>query len=374
MKVLLIDQIAKVNYKYSFSLANGLAGQGICVYLIIDQKQEKENCVCERLCLFNTDEKNISKIRKLWNYLSSYFAILKLAKYENADIVHSEWFIFSPIDYFFLRIMKKKYGLRYVATVHDILPFNSKFYDMFFHRKLYHMADSIVLQAPGNVERFAKLFPESISKTHMIPHGHFLDYVEPQEISESQQRLGIPLNKTVFLFFGQIKKVKGVDVLLKAITLLKEQYPNMYAVIAGSVWKTDFTECEQIIAGNRLEECVKTDIRYIPDEEVKYYYSSCDICVLPYTDVYQSGVIQLAYGYRKPVVATSLSAFTQFVKEGETGFLAVPGDPVSLAGAIERALNTEKEKLARMGETGYELVRKELDWDDLVREIVKKCY
>lgn len=374
MKALLIDQIAKVNYKYSFPLANGLSNQGIEVQMVIDQKQESENCTCKRLCLFNTDEKGINKFNKMVNYVKSYAAILKLLKQEDYHIVHSEWFILSPLDYMFLRAIKLKYHIRYVATVHDILPFNRKFYDMFFHRKLYGIADSIILQAPGNVERFAKLFTESISKVHMIPHGHMLDYIEPQEQSESRQKLGIPLNKAVFLFFGQIKKVKGVDVFLRAITLLKEQYPNMYAIIAGSVWKTDFSECQKIIEYNRLGECLKTDIRYISDEEVKYYYSACDICVLPYTDVYQSGVLQLAYGYRKPVVATSLPAFTQFVKEGETGFLSEPGSVESLAGAMERALNAEKEQLAGMGEAGYEFIRRELDWNDLAERIVNECY
>lgn len=374
MRVMLVDQIAKVNYKYTFPLANGLTKQGVCVQLIIDQKKEKENCICERICLFNTSEKNSNKINKLKNYVVSYFSILKLIKHQKIDIIHSQWFIFSPVDYLFLRYIKKKYEMRYVATVHDILPFNRKFYDMYFHRKLYHIADSIILQAPANVERFAKLFPHLTDKVNVVPHGHMLDYVEPQDMQESRQRLGMPLEKTVFLFFGQIKKVKGVDDLLKAVTLLKERYPNLYVVIAGSVWKTDFSECEKIIEENQLNSCLMTDIRYIPDEEVKYFYSSCDVCVLPYTDVYQSGVIQLAYGYRKPVVATSLPAFTQFVKEGETGFLAKPSNPDSLAKAMEKAIRTDRDKLVNIGEAGYQLVCKELNWNNLAAQIVEKCY
>lgn len=374
MKVLLIDQIAKINYKYSFPLANGLTNQGVYVQLVIDKKRERENCVCERIRLFNASEKEKGKIRKLMNYVSSYFAISKLFKRESFDIIHSQWYIFSPMDYWFIKHIKRKYGIRYVATIHDILPFNRKFYDLYFHRKLYHIADSIILQTPGNVERFAKFFPNLTDKVHMIPHGHMLDYVESQDMSESRQRLGIPLNKTVFLFFGQIKKVKGVDILLKSIALLKNRYPNLYVVIAGSVWKTDFAEYQKIIEENQLNKCLKTEIRYIPDEDVKYFYSSCDVCVLPYTDVYQSGVIQLAYGYGKPVIATSLSAFTQFVKEGKTGFLAEPGNPDSLAAAMERALNTENEKLAGMGKAGYQFVREELDWNKLAQRIVEKCY
>lgn len=372
MKVMLIDQIAKVNYKYSFPMANGLHKSGMDVQLVIDLKQEPENCLCPRLNLFNTDEKNISKVAKLKNYISSYRQLCKLLSEGSYDIVHTQWYTFSPIDYYYLRKMKKRFGVRYVATVHDILPFNQKPYDMYFHRKLYALADSIILQAPGNVQRFADLFPESAHKTHMIPHGHMLDYVQLQDKQESRKKLDLPEDKKIFLFFGQIKKVKGVDVLLKAVAKLRQKYPQLYTVVAGSVWKADFTECEQIISSEKLEEIVRTDIRYIPDEQVGDYYSAADACVLPYTDVYQSGVIQLAYGYRKAVVATRLPAFTQFVKEDETGFLADPGDADSLAAALEKALICQD--LDALGQHGYELVDRELNWDMLSAKIVEECY
>lgn len=373
MKVILIDQIAKVNYKYTFPLANGLNKARVDVVLAIDKKTEKENCICERVNLFNTDEKNISKIRKLQNYIASYIKIGKMLKSGNFDVLHTEWYTFSPIDYYFINKFKRKYKVRYVATVHDILPFNEKFYDKPFHKKLYKLADSIILQAPGNMKRFSELFPESKNKTHMIPHGHMLDYVESVDKNESRRRLGIPEGKIVFLFFGQIKKVKGVDILLKALLQLKDKYSELYVVIAGSVWKADFSECQSIIDNNDLSSCLKTVIRYIPDEEVKYFYSAADVAVLPYTDVYQSGVIQLAYGYKKAVIATDLPAFTQFVKNENTGYVVRKNDVDSLAKAMEMA-HQQKDRLDSFGLRGYELVKKELNWDELAKKIVSECY
>lgn len=373
MKVLLVDQIAKVNYKYTFPLANGLKKAGVDVLLAIDQKEEKENCLCERINLFTTDEKKIGKLAKMCNYIESYKKIEQLIHNRSIDVLHTEWYTFSPIDYLFLRKIKKKYGVKYVATVHDILPFNEKFYDKCFHKKLYGLADSIILQAPGNMKRFAELFPESNDKTHMIPHGHMLDYIEQVDQKESREKLGIPSGKLVFLFFGQIKKVKGVDILLKALLKLKERYPDMYVVIAGSVWKADFSECQEIIDNNELNDCLKTDIRYIPDEEVKYFYSASDVCVLPYTDVYQSGVIQLAYGYKKAVISSDLPAFTQFVKEGETGYISEAGNVDSLVAAVERAIKDRK-RLVDVGQSGYDLVKQTLNWDNLAKKIVSECY
>lgn len=372
MKVLLVDQIAKVNYKYTYPLANGLVHAGMNVNLAIDGKKEDENCTCKKYRLFNTDEKNIGKLKKLTNYIGAYKAIDNLLSKGEYDILHTEWYTLSPVDYHYLSKFKKKYGIRYVATVHDILPFNQKKYDMKYHKKLYDLADAIILQAPGNVQRFNSLFPEDKNKVHMIPHGHMLDYVELTDKDKSREKLSIPKDKTVFLFFGQIKKVKGVDVLLKAFLKLLKKNKNVYLVIAGSVWKADFSECQDIINNNNFENNLRTDIRYIPDDEVKYYYSAADVCVLPYTDVYQSGVIQLAYGYQRPVVSSDLPAFTQFVKEGQTGFVSKAGNVDSLADAMERAANSNN--LIEIGKAGYELVKKTLNWDDLAERIVKECY
>ena len=80
MKILLVEQIAKVGYKYTYSLANAIANAGNEVILAIDQKKEDENCACRKLTLFNTSEKNIGKFEKLKNYITSYKMIFKFLK------------------------------------------------------------------------------------------------------------------------------------------------------------------------------------------------------------------------------------------------------------------------------------------------------
>lgn len=373
MKVLLLDQIAKVNYKYTFSLVNSLENLGIEVTLVIDQKYETENCYCKKYNIFKTSEKNISKIKKLLNYINSYRKIVSLLENENFDVLHTQWYNFSILDYYYLNKIKKKYKIKYVSTVHDILPFNEKKYDKYFHKKLYNLSDGIILQAPSNVERFSELFPESKEKISMIPLGHMLDYAEPIDMMEARKKIDIPKNKLVFLFFGQIKKVKGLDILLNAIAQIDNQEHDLYFIIAGSVWKSDFSIYEEIINKNKLNHCLKIDIRYIPDDEIKYYYSATNVCVLPYTDIYQSAVIQLAYAYKKPVIASKLSAFTQFVKEQQTGYIVEVGSIESLAETILRA-SLERNKFEELGQAGYQLVRQKLDWDRLTTEIYENCY
>lgn len=368
MKVLLLSQIAVVDYKYTYSLANALKACGNEVELIIDDKRDNEYCQCKCINKFLTSRKDISKGKKLLNYIDTYQFIVKKAISEQFDVVHVQWFQFSPVDYYFLKKLKK-HGLKVIASVHDILPFNEKKYDMLFHKKIYGICNQIIVQAETNIKRFNELFPEDSNKVSYIPHGHFLDFADKHGIEESRIYLNIPQDKTVLLFFGQIKKVKGVGVLLEAFGKLSQKRDDLYLVVAGSVWKDDFGPYKEIIDHYKLTDAqLKTDIRFIPDDEVGYYYSSCDIAVLPYLDVYQSGVIQLAYAYGKPAITTAIAPFMEIVKNGITGFLFKSGDVEDLIKTIELAVK-EKEKFVTLGEAGRQKIKERYSWQNIAERV-----
>lgn len=369
MKVLLISQITVVDYKYTYSLANALVDKGIDVELVIDDKNDNEYCRCKYYNKFLTSRKDIGKIRKLINYVQSFFFILKKIREEDYDIVHFQWIQVSPIDYFFMKVIKRK-GVKLVASVHDILPFNEKKYDFYFHKKIYELCDNIIVQAKINIDRFANLFPGEANKVTYVPHGHFLDFTDVYEKKKAREHLYVPKDKMVLLFFGQIKKVKGLGILLQAFGELAATEKDIFLIVAGSVWKDDFSVYDEIIKKYKLDETqLKLDIRFVPDEEIGYYYSACDIAVLPYTDVYQSGVIQLVYAYKKPVIATKLASFCEIVEDGKSGFLCEPNDVNELKNAIIRAKEKQSE-FEGMGERGYRIVEEKFAWNDIADKIV----
>lgn len=374
MKVLLLSQIAVVDYKYTYSLANALKACGNEVELVIDEKKDNEYCQCKCINKFLTSRKDIGKVKKLLNYIEAYRFIVKKAISEHFDVVHVQWFQFSPVDYYYLKKLKKC-GIKVVVSVHDILPFNEKNYDMPFHKKIYGLCNQIIVQAETNIKRFDELFPEDSNKVTFIPHGHFLDFADKHGMEEARKHLNIPQDKTVLLFFGQIKKVKGVGVLLEAFGKLIKKRDDLYLVVAGSVWKDDFGPYQEIIDHYKLTDSqLKADIRFIPDDEIGYYYSACDIAVMPYLDVYQSGVIQLVYAYGKPAVATAIAPFMEIVEDGATGYLCQPNSVDSLAESIERAV-AEKDCFASLGEAGRQKIAAKYSWDDIaakVTELYKK--
>lgn len=370
MKVLLLSQIAVIDYKYTYSLANALKRAGNEVELVIDDKQDNEYCKCVCHNKFLTSRKDIGKVSKVLNYCSSYGFIVKKAIKEHFDVVHVQWFQFSPVDYYFLKQLKK-HGIKVVVSVHDILPFNEKKYDMPFHKRIYGLCNQIIVQAETNIGRFNQLFAENKEKVNFIPHGHFLDFVDKYDMVEARKHLRIPRDKTVLLFFGQIKTVKGVGVLLESFGRLMRRRNDLYLIIAGSVWKDDFAPYQEIIDKYKLGDSqLKTDICFIPDEEVGYYYSACDFAILPYLDVYQSGVIQLVYAYEKAAVATAIPPFMEIVEDGITGYLCKPNDVEALGKAIERAAE-EKEGLYRLGMAGKEKIAVKYSWETIAMQITE---
>ncbi|MBT8859587.1 hypothetical protein BTH48_09245 [Lactobacillus delbrueckii subsp. bulgaricus] len=202
-----------------------------------------------------------------------------------------------------------------------------------------------------------------------------MDFADIHDKEESRQRLNIPEDKKVFLFFGQIKKVKGVGVLLDAFGKLCKQREDVYLVIAGSVWKDDFAEYQEIIDKYHLDSShLKTDIRFIPDDEVGYYYSACDIAVLPYLDVYQSGVVQLAYAYEKAAVATAIAPFMEIVEDNVSGFLCKPNDSEDLKNILDKAADVSQETLKKMADAGQEKIKRKYSWEDIAKNITKLYY
>lgn len=368
MKVLLVDQIAKVTYKYTYSLANALQATGNEVHLVMDQAGKSNYLKCESTQAFYDTSPDVGKIRKVKEYIKACKYITQKLK-EGYDVLHIQWILLSPLDWYFIKKIKKESKCKLIISVHDILPFNEKFYDKHFHKKIYDACDQIIVQAKTNIKRFDQLFPECSKKVTYIPHGHFLDFVDKHDKSEAKEHLNIPKDKNVLLFFGQIKKVKGVGVLLEAFGKLLQKHNNYYLIIAGNIWKDDFEPYKEIVDKYGItDNNLRLDLRYIPDEEVGYYYSACDASVLPYLDVYQSGVIQLCYAYEKPAIATRIPSFMEIVKDGETGFLCNVNDSSDLARVIVKAFDN-KDRLPELGAKGKELIKDKFDWNKIAKKI-----
>jgi len=368
MNILLIDQIYSVSYKYTSSLALAL-GVRNKVFIAGDFSNPDilsgDHETPTLFHLFTTAQKGLSKITKLRNYCSSYRQIIRIIKKYHINAVYAEWFSCSPIDYFYLKKIARLTKL--LIAINDILPFDQKFYDYHYLKKIYALPKHVVVMAESNVLRFGQLFPSLAGKAVFIPLGNVLKFGEKVDKKVARNHLSVPSEAFVFLFFGQIKKVKGVGEIIASFSALLKKYPNAFLIIAGKPWREDIDKYQKAIdeIGTKQILC---NFSYVPDEDIKYYYGSADICLLPYTDVFQSGVVQLTYAFFKPAIVSDLKPFLDVVVGDETGFICERGSVESLEKAMEKALGTESGKLDYMAEAGRSLINQKFNWDQIAEK------
>lgn len=369
MNVLLLNQIPEVNNKYTFSLAAALSKQDVNIIVCGIEDDNVSEYKIPYLNYFYSYSKEKSLFNKVKSYNNSWKRVFKYCIENKIDIVHVQWYIFSPLDYFYHKKLKK-HGIKVITTIHDLLPFNKKFYDFYFHKKIYSKSNHVITQAKMNIEQLVNDFKVCKENISYIPHGHYMEYAEKATFKDSRKYLDIPEDKKVILFFGQIKKVKGVDVLIKSLPDVINKHKDIICVIAGKVWKDDFSIYDDLISELGVEKSIKKYIRFIDDSEIKYFFNAADIVALPYLQIYQSGVVLLSYAYEKPVVATTEGEFLNVIKDKETGLLVKAGDSNEYSKALNWYLDNP-DKINEFGKAGYDDLMVRLSWDKIGKDIKK---
>lgn len=202
-----------------------------------------------------------------------------------------------------------------------------------------------------------------------IVHGNYLYLCQPSDLpgDEARRLLGLPPQARVILFFGHIEWRKGLERLIEAFALLSRSETDLYLVVAGTA-NEDFTPYEHLMSRLGVRERVLVDLRWIPYAEMQRYFNAAFVVVLPYRFISQSGVIQLAYAYRRPVVVTDVGGISEVVSGDETGIVAQSEEPEAIAAAI-RCLLADPEKATRMGERGRRLAETKYAWAGVARRV-----
>jgi glycosyltransferase involved in cell wall biosynthesis len=159
----------------------------------------------------------------------------------------------------------------------------------------------------------------------------------------ARRRLGLRPDDRVLLFFGQIAPYKGLDYLIDAVARLSGD-DGIRLLIAGKVkqgWSHYWSAMQQAIANADIQERVLEHIHFIPDDEIEQYFAAADVLVLSYTEIFQSGVLFLAYSFGLPVVATNVGSLKESIIEGRTGFVCQPRNAADLADTIGRYFSSD---------------------------------
>ena len=172
----------------------------------------------------------------------------------------------------------------------------------------------------------------------------------------------IPSGVRQILFFGQVRRNKGLDVLLAAERLMRGRAGNYEIVVAGTCDEPEYYA--DLLDKDAPVRMVNT---FIPDADVPHYFQQATVVVLPYRSATQSGIIPMAYAYGRPVVATPVGAVAEVVRDGETGLLVPPENPQALADALVMLL-TDENRCKSMGEAARRFSDTHLSWDAIARQ------
>jgi len=195
--------------------------------------------------------------------------------------------------------------------------------------------------------------------------------------AQARQKLGILEDKKVILFFGNIGPYKGLDILVAGFQQVASRSPFYQLIIAGKPRRGDegyLDLIQESIRQSPYAERVVQKIEYIPDEETELYFKAADVLVLPYTHVFQSGVLFLGYSFGLPVIATNVGSLEEDIIEGRTGCLCKPRDPIDLARAIERYFESDLFKDLHARRQGIrDFANQRHSWE-IVGEMTREVY
>lgn len=337
------------HHYYSLCLLNALESSGVDTFYFSnfqDPVFSKTKCIK----LF---EKDIQKdLSGLWQLLRGTWRAIGISKKYKIETHIFHAFEASILNCIILGLLKLT-GFKTIVIVHDVKSFD--FPEKKWVRRVQYnrLSDELIVHNRYSFDVFNTVLPERTTPLHIIAHGGHLDLITPLSKKEARKKLGLDQAHTYFLFFGQIKKVKGLDLLLEAFP----KQPGVKLIIAGKPWRDDFSEYQAIIERRQLYKQVNSMIRYIDDGEKDLLYSATDFVVLPYKEIYQSGVLLMSMSYGRPVIASDLPAIRSIVKKG--GLLFNKGDVNDLTACLKKASELNPDEL---GENASNTIREDFDW------------
>lgn len=260
------------------------------------------------------------------NPLSWHRALRRAKSFAPRLVVFPWWHVYWAPCFAWLSRKLRKDGVEIVFLCHNVVEHESARWKRVLTDFVLSKGSRFVVHTSVDKQNLLNRFPDCLVAIHPLPV--FDQFPQPT--------INLPRRaKLELLFYGFVRPYKGLDVLLRAMNLLKDE--DVFLSVVGEFWRGE-DEAKKYVADNGLANKVEIVPRYVSDDEAASFFSRCDVVVLPYRSATGSAVIPLAYHYGKPVIATRVGGLPDVVEDGETGALIEPDSSVQLADAIKQAL------------------------------------
>ena len=221
------------------------------------------------------------------------------------------------------RLCRRK-GIKVVSILDNVIPHEPHFWDKWLIRYYIGSIDRFIAMSESVQEDCRKFLPaKRKDDVAFNPHPLYDNFGQAVPKAEARQHLQLPKDKTILLFFGFIRDYKGLDLLMKAYkkSIQQSVISNQpLLVVAGEFYNNgaQYSELEKELG---LEGTIEWRTNFIPDDQVRYYFSAADLIVQPYKTATQSGVTQIAYHFERPMLVTRVGGLAEIVPNGKVGYV-----------------------------------------------------
>lgn len=291
---------------------------------------------------------------------------LDLKKQQPDLIVVRYWLPFmGPCLGTILRLVKKNKHTKIVCIADNIIPHEKRPGDTLFTNYFLKPIDAFITMSE-KVLKDLSLF-KNTKPAQFVPHPLYDNFGEIIEQQVAREKLALPQDYFIFLFFGFIRKYKGLDWLFEATHMLRQQTNKPFKVLIAGEYYEDKAGYEQQIKDLKIESSLILRTDFIADSEVKYYLCAADAVVQPYKNATQSGVTPLAYHFDKPMIVTRVGALADMVPDGKVGLVCEP-DPSSIAKTMKEMMESGTEKFI----PGLKEEKVKYSWETMCEEIINQ--
>ena len=255
----------------------------------------------------------------------------KLRKERPDMIIVRFWLPFmGPALGTILRRVRKNRHTKIICIADNVIPHEKRFGDKPFTKYFLKSCDAFITMSE-KVMNDLRIF-EMTKPAQLVSHPLYDNFGAIISKADARKQLHLPDNEKIILFFGFIRKYKGLDLLFEAMANVRIKNSGIRLLVAGEFYEDAKQYQEQIERlGIKDRLILKTD--FIPDSEVKYYLCAADAVIQPYRNATQSGVTPLAYHFEKPMVVTNVGGLPSLVPDKKVGLVVEP-NPAAIAEGI----------------------------------------
>jgi glycosyltransferase involved in cell wall biosynthesis len=285
-----------------------------------------------------------------------------MALARRADVVHAQKWELAPLGLIALAGMRLV-GATVVQTAHNTfergLPFARA------NRLLARLTARTIVHTEADLEHVPRVRGEARERVAMIPHGEYGGLAARAGLADrdaARAELGIAREAPVTLLFGHLRLDKGLDDLLAALP----RVPGLQLLVGGRE-EGALAAARAQLQSPALAARVTVREGFLELSEVARLFAVADTVALPYRRASQSGVLLLAYGFQRPVVAYPVGGLLEAVLDGETGWLCARPDVDGLAQALAASVAAGRSECERRGVAGARLAAERFAWPVIAR-------